>query len=165
MVPYAYARVDGVSSSATRGEAMNPEEVLPESERRHVYEFHTRWGDLDPQGHVNNVRFLGILEEARLEMFHADPVRKGEEPVRGMVISRHEIDYKWPLKFSVHPYRVETWVTEARAASFTLSYEVRDDARVYVEATSAIVAFDVEGERIRRFSPVEQDFIRRYLPS
>jgi acyl-CoA thioester hydrolase len=132
---------------------------------RHVYEFHTRWGDLDPQGHVNNVRFLGILEEARLEMFHSDPVRKGEEPVRGMVISRHEVDYKWPLKFSVHPYRVETWVSEARAASFRLIHEIRDDERVYVRAASSIVAFDVEVERIRRFTPVEQEFIRRYLPA
>ncbi|MCW2916974.1 MAG: thioesterase superfamily protein [Actinomycetia bacterium] len=136
---------------------------LPPAEYRHIYEFHTRFGDLDPQGHVNNCTFLNYLEDARLEMFHSDPVRKGETPVRGMVISRHEIDYKRPLMFSVNPYRVETWVTEARAASFKLAYEVRDDEHAYVTAKSTLVAFDVEAERLRRFTSEERAFIERYL--
>jgi len=136
---------------------------LPAAEYRHVYEFKIRFGDIDSQGHVNNVKFLGYLEDARLEMFHGDPVRKGEEPVRGMVISRHEIDYRLPLLPTVYPIRVETWVTEARAASFKLAYEVRDDDHVYAEATSTLVAFDVEANRLRRFTPKEREFIGRYL--
>ncbi|GAA4086154.1 thioesterase family protein [Actinomadura miaoliensis] len=131
---------------------------------RHVYEFHIRFGDIDSQGHVNNVKFLGYLEDARLEMFHGDPVRKGEEPVRGMVVARHEIDYVRPLLPSVYPVRVETWVTEARAASFTLAYEVRDDEHVYARAVSVMVAFDVEAGRLRRFTPREREFIARYRP-
>ncbi|MEU6039126.1 thioesterase family protein [Actinomadura sp. NPDC047616] len=131
---------------------------------RHVYEFHIRFGDIDSQGHVNNVKFLGYLEDARLEMFHGDPVRKGEEPVRGMVVARHEIDYVRPLLPSVYPVRVETWITEARAASFTLAYEVRDDEHVYARAVSVMVAFDVEAGRLRRFTPREREFIARYRP-
>jgi acyl-CoA thioester hydrolase len=134
------------------------------AEYRHVYEFNIRFGDIDSQGHVNNVKFLGYLEDARLEMFHGDPVRKGEEPVRGMVIARHEIDYRRPLLPTVYPIRVETWVTEARAASFKLAYEVRDDEQVFATATSALVAFDVERNSLRRFTPYERDFIKRYLP-
>ncbi|MEV5830261.1 thioesterase family protein [Spirillospora sp. NPDC052242] len=135
----------------------------PAVEYRHVYEFHIRFGDIDSQGHVNNVKFLGYLEDARLEMLHGDPVRKGEEPVRGMVISRHEIDYRLPLLPTVYPIRVETWVTEVRAASFKLAYEVRDDDNVYAAATSTLVAFDVEANRLRRFTPHEREFIGRYL--
>ena len=60
---------------------------LPAAEYRHVYEFYIRFGDIDSQGHVNNVKFLGYLEDARLEMFHGDPVRKGD------VIARiHPVD-------------------------------------------------------------------------
>ena len=135
----------------------------PPAEYRHVYEFHLRFSDIDSQGHVNNVRFLGFLEDARLEMFHGDPVRKGEQPIRGMVIARHEIDYRRPLLPTVYPIRVETWVTEARAASFTLAYEVRDDEHVYAEATSVLVAFDPEANRLRRFTDHEREFIGRYL--
>ncbi|WP_245667695.1 acyl-CoA thioesterase [Actinomadura macra] len=134
-----------------------------EAEYRHVYEFSIRFGDIDSQGHVNNVKFLGYLEDARLEMFHGDPVRKGEQPVRGMVISRHEIDYLLPLLPTVYPIRVETWVTQARAASFTLAYEVRDDENVYATATSTLVAFDVAANRLRRFTPEEREFIGRYI--
>jgi acyl-CoA thioester hydrolase len=135
----------------------------PPAEYRHVYEFNIRFGDIDSQGHVNNVKFLGYLEDARLEMFHGDPVRKGEEPVRGMVVSRHEIDYLFPLTGVIYPIRVETWVTEARAASFKLAYEVRDDERVYARATSTLVAFDPEQGRLRRFTPKEREYISRFL--
>ncbi|HEX2315378.1 MAG TPA: thioesterase family protein [Thermomonospora sp.] len=135
----------------------------PPAEYRHVHEFSVRFGDIDSQGHVNNVKFLGYLEDARLEMFHGDPVRKGEEPVRGLVIARHEIDYLRPLLPTVYPIRVETWVTEARAVSFKLAYEVRDEDEVFARATSTLVAFDAERNRMRRFTPEELDLIRRYL--
>jgi acyl-CoA thioester hydrolase len=80
-----------------------------------------------------------------------------------MVISRHEIDYRLPLLPTVYPIRVETWVTEARAASFKLAYEVRDDDHVYAEAMSVLVAFDPEANRLRRFTGEEREFIGRYL--
>ncbi|GAB3275758.1 thioesterase family protein [Actinocorallia lasiicapitis] len=130
---------------------------------RHVYEFHIRFGDIDSQMHVNNVKFLGYLEDARLVMFHADPILAGLEPVRGMVVSRHEIDYKVPLQGVIHPIRVESWVTDLRAASFKLSYEVRDDENVYATATSTLVAFDVENARLRRYTPAEREYISRFL--
>jgi len=130
---------------------------------RHVYEFYVRFGDIDSQMHVNNVKFLGYLEDARLAMFHADPVRAGLEPVRGMVVSRHEIDYKVPLTGVLHPIRVESWVTELRAASFKLAYEVRDDENLYATAASTLVAFDVENARLRRYTPQEREYIARFL--
>jgi acyl-CoA thioester hydrolase len=137
--------------------------TVPAAERRHVHEFRIRFGDIDSQGHVNNVRFLGYLEDARLEMFHADPVRKGEPPVRGMVVARHEIDYRRPLLFGIDPVRVETWVTKAGPVSCHLAYEVRDDTQVYATATSVIVAYDVGELRPRRFTPEEREYIGRYL--
>lgn len=135
-----------------------------QADHRHVYEFRVRFGDIDSQGHVNNCRFLSYLEDARLEMSYADFVRKGEQPMGGTVVSRHEIEYKRPLLFTVDPIRVETWVTEARAASCTLHYEVRDDEHLYAVASSVLVAFDAEKGRLRRFTPLEREYIRRYLP-
>lgn len=136
----------------------------PSAQFRHVHRFHVRFGDIDSQGHVNNVKFLGYLEDARLEMLHSDPVRKGEQPVRGMVVVRHEIDYRRPLLFTVDPVRVETWVTELRAASCRLAYEVRDAERVYATATSTLAAFDVAKGRPRRFTEAERKLLSRYHP-
>ena len=129
----------------------------------HVYEFHVRFGDIDVLGHVNNCRYLTYLEDARIAMFRLDPMREGREPMEGLVIARHEIDYKRPLTLRLEPVRVETRVTELRAASFGLAYDVRDDEHVYARATSRIVAYDVEQGRTRRLTAHEIASMKAYL--
>src|SRR4051812_18563453 len=101
--------------------------------RRHVHEFHVRFGDIDVLGHVNNCRYLTYLEDARVAMFRMDPMREGREPLKGLVVARHEIDYNRTLLFRPEPVRVETWVTAMRAASFAVAYEIRDDEHIYVK--------------------------------
>jgi acyl-CoA thioester hydrolase len=133
-----------------------------ETARRHVHEFHVRFGDIDVLGHVNNCRYLTYLEDARISMFRLDPIREGREPLKGLVVARHEIDYKRPLLFGPDPVRVETWVTEVRAGSFALAYEVRDDERVYVRASSVIVAYDIEKAGARRLGEDELAFLKAY---
>jgi acyl-CoA thioester hydrolase len=130
--------------------------------RRHVHEFQVRFGDIDVLGHVNNCRYLTYLEDARVSMFRLDPMREGREPLKGLVVARHEIDYKRPLLFGPEKVRVETWVTELRAGSFSLAYEIRDDEYVYVRASSVIVAYDLENTRARRLEDDELAFLKRY---
>jgi len=136
-------------------------ERLDES-RRHVHEFHVRFGDIDALGHVNNCRYLTYLEDARIAMFRLDPIREGRDPLNGLVIARHEIDYKRPLLFGPDLARVETWVTEMRAASFSVAYEIRDDEHVYVRASSVLVAYDLENTRARRLTDDELAFLKEY---
>lgn len=130
--------------------------------RRHVHEFNVRFGDIDMLGHVNNCRYLTYLEDARVSMLRLDPIREGREPLRGLVVARHEIDYRRPLLFRPAPVRVETWVTELRAASFALAYEIRDDERLYAAARSVIVAYDVKSSRARRLTDEENAFLKAY---
>ncbi|ACY96913.1 acyl-CoA thioesterase [Thermomonospora curvata] len=137
---------------------------IPPAEYRHVYEFEVKFGDIDSMGHVNNVKFLSYLEDARVQMFYGDPVRKGEESLHGLVVARHEIDYRRPMSLTFRPVRVETWVTEIRNASFRLAYHIRDDEQVFATAASVMVAFDPKKGRARRFTPSELEFLKRYLP-
>ena len=129
---------------------------------RHVHEFHVRFSDIDSLGHVNNCRYLTYLEDARVSMFFTDPMREGREQMRGLVVARHEIDYKRPLLLGPDPVRVETWVTDLNAASFTLEYVVCDDEHVYARASSLIVAYDVEAGRARRLTRDERAFLDAY---
>ncbi|MFI6323316.1 acyl-CoA thioesterase [Nonomuraea sp. NPDC050556] len=122
-----------------------------------------RFADIDSQGHVNNVRFFDYLEDARLGMLHIDPYKAGDAPFKGLVVARHEIDYRRPLTFRAEPVRVETWVTELRAVRFTLEYEILDDEDVYVSARSVLVAYDVERSAPRRLGRDESAYLRRYL--
>jgi acyl-CoA thioester hydrolase len=121
-----------------------------------------RFADIDSLGHVNNVRFFDYLEDARLGMLHIDPYKAGDDPFKGLVISRHEIDYRRPLGFRAEPVLVETWVTEIRPVRFSLAYEIRDEREVFVTATSVVVAYDVERAAPRRLTSAEIAYLKRF---
>ncbi|GAB1335673.1 thioesterase family protein [Streptomyces sp. E-15] len=125
---------------------------------RHLYRCPLRWADMDAYGHVNNVVFLRYLEEARIDFLF----RPDKDFQQGSVVARHEIDYKRQLVHRHEPVDIELWVTEIRAASFTLAYEVKDGDLVYVRASTVIVPFDFEGQRPRRITAEEREFLREY---
>ncbi|MFF9085512.1 acyl-CoA thioesterase [Streptomyces sp. NPDC014991] len=126
---------------------------------RHIYRCPLRWADMDAYGHVNNVVFLRYLEEARIDFLF----RPDKDFKQGSVVARHEIDYKRQLVHRHEPVDIELWITEIRAASFTLSYEVKDGDLVYVRASTVIVPFDFEGQRPRRITAEEREFLREYM--
>ncbi|MFE2047155.1 acyl-CoA thioesterase [Streptomyces sp. NPDC059459] len=125
---------------------------------RHIYRCPLRWADMDAYGHVNNVVFLRYLEEARIDFLF----RPDKEFKQGSVVARHEIDYKRQLVHRHRPVDIELWVTEIRAASFTLTYEVKDGDEVYVRASTVIVPFDFETQRPRRITAEEREFLGEY---
>ncbi|MFC4062518.1 acyl-CoA thioesterase [Planomonospora corallina] len=132
--------------------------------RRYVFPRPVRFADIDVLGHVNNVRFFDYLEDARIGLFHLTPHREGiAAPFQGLVVARHEIDYRRPLMFRPDPVQVEIWVSEIRPVRFTLGYEVRDDEQVFVQARSVMVAYDVAKAAARRLSEDEVAYLRRFL--
>ncbi|WP_405872649.1 MULTISPECIES: acyl-CoA thioesterase [unclassified Streptomyces] len=125
---------------------------------RHLYRCPLRWSDMDAYGHVNNVVFMRYLEEARIDFLF----RPEKDFKQGSVVARHEIDYKRQLVHRHHPVDIELWVTEIRAASFTITYEVKDGDQVYVRASTVIVPFDFESQRPRRITSEEREFLEGY---
>lgn len=113
---------------------------------------------MDAYGHVNNVVFLRYLEEARIDFLF----RPEKDFKQGSVVARHEIDYKRQLVHRHAPVDIELWVTQIRAASFTITYEVKDPDQVYVTASTVIVPFDFERQRPRRITAEERDFLESY---
>ena len=136
---------------------------------RHVYLCPLRWADMDSLGHVNNVTYVDYLQESRVDMLsvHA-PVSGGEELAEGVVVVRHEVEFLSPLVFRSEPVRVESWITEVRAATFTMAYEILDvlpdgTRRVYARAVSVLTPFVFAEERPRRIRPEERDVLQRFL--
>ncbi len=113
---------------------------------------------MDAYGHVNNVVFLRYLEEARIDFLF----RPDKDFKQGSVVARHEIDYKRQLLHRHEPVTIELWVSEIRAASFTLAYEVKDGDLVYARASTVIVPFDFAAQRPRRITAEERDFLQEY---
>jgi acyl-CoA thioester hydrolase len=138
---------------------------------RHVYECPLRWADLDLQGHVNNVVYIDYLQEARVDLLriHA-PAARPDDLAEGVVVVRHEVTYRAPLQFRFRPVRIECWVTEVRAASFTMAYEVFHDdpdepgrRRVYLRATTVLTPYVFAEERPRRITPEERAMLSQFL--
>jgi acyl-CoA thioester hydrolase len=138
---------------------------------RHVYECPLRWADLDLQGHVNNVVYVDYLQEARVDLLRSHaPAARRDDLAEGVVVVRHEVTYRAPLQFRFRPVRIECWVTEVRAASFTMAYEVFHDEpdeptgrRVYLRATTVLTPFVFAEERPRRISAEEREVLSQFL--
>jgi acyl-CoA thioester hydrolase len=130
--------------------------------RRHVHLAQVRYADLDPQHHVNNVRMLTYLEDARISFLRYEGAVEGDEVFGAMVVARQEADYVTPLLPRSEPVRVELWVTEVRNASFTLAYEIRDETKVYLRAKTVLVGFDVPKQSARRLNATERAFLADY---
>jgi acyl-CoA thioester hydrolase len=123
-----------------------------------------RWSDMDAYQHVNNVVYLAYLEEARVDMlFHAAKQMGVSALEEGLVVARHEIDYKRPLVYHPDGVDIDVWVTKISAASFTLGYVVHDAETVFARASSVLVPFDLAAHRPRRVTAEERSFLELYL--
>ena len=126
-----------------------------------------RWSDMDAYGHVNNVQFLRLLEDARVvglkEWFGQDRAILDE----GILVTRHEIEYIAPLTFRHEPVAVNTWVTKIGGAGFDVGYDVVDPDGVgdnhYARAETGLVLYDFATARPRRMKPDEKAILLEHL--
>ena len=131
---------------------------------RHVYWCPMRWSDMDVQGHINNSAFMVYLEQARIDLFFGQAAAAGVGTIaQGVVVARHEIDYRRPVLYSAQPLRIDLWCRQIKGASFRAAYEIYDGDVLAVQAQTLCVPYDLEAGRVRRLSPAERSFIERYL--
>jgi acyl-CoA thioester hydrolase len=124
-----------------------------------------RWSDMDAYGHVNNVQFLRLLEDARVVAFAAGGSDEGGSVVEtGLLVARSQIEYLEPLVYRTAPVAIDLWLTDLAGASFDLGYEVLDEAgadgarpHVYARAETTLVLFDRVNDRPRRMTPAERE--------
>jgi acyl-CoA thioester hydrolase len=144
-----------------------------------------RWADLDQLGHVNNVVYVDYLQEARVDMLRTHG-RGPEALAEGLVVVRHEVTYLEPLLFDGRAVSIECWVTDIRAASFTMAYEIFHDVGpsggadgadstaddegaesagrvVYLRATTVLTPFVFGEERPRRITDEERAALAQHL--
>ena len=140
--------------------------------RRFTYHAALRWSDMDAYGHVNNARFLTLYEEARVAMFFVAARATGVWSLEeGIVIARNEIDYLRPVDYGTDAppnggppqVRIEMWVSQLRAASFTVSYELFDEGVPASRARSVCVPYNLTEGFPRRLTEAERGFLKPYL--
>ena len=131
---------------------------------RHLYLAPLRWSDMDAYQHVNNVQFLRLLEDARVDLlFTNGPGPRVRTPEEAIIVVRNEIDYLAPLIYRPEPVLVETWTQEIRSAWFTLGYVIRDDDRVYAKASTRLACYDLVRNRPRRVSAEQRAYLEKFV--
>ena len=101
-------------------------------EHAHTYEFIVRWSDLDPYGHVNNVRVFDFVAEARIRM---NPHASGNT----WMVARQDVDYLGQITHRVEPYLVRSAIGRVGRTSLTIIAEVVDPIGGAVAARTATV--------------------------
>ncbi|MER7073952.1 thioesterase family protein [Terrabacter sp. NPDC000476] len=134
-----------------------------------------RWSDMDAYAHINNVQFLRLLEDARVIAFRDwfDAAGAGDKSLldEGVLVSRHEIEYRRPLGFRHEPVEIQLWVSRIGGAGFDVAYIVTDPAAadapgeppVYAVAETELALYDFAGASPRRMRPEERASLERRL--
>ena len=91
-------------------------------------------GDIDEQGHVNNVVFLRYVQDVATAHWRSAAPAEDQAALVWVVV-RHEIDYKRPAHRGDR-LLAETWVGPASRRTFERHVEIRgeDDGQVRVRA-------------------------------
>ncbi|WP_141003544.1 acyl-CoA thioesterase [Nocardioides humi] len=136
---------------------------------RHRYDCPLRWGDIDQLNHVNNVKYVDYLQEARGALLHACRTAAGVEHHHNdaYVVRRHEVTFRAPLRFRFQSVAIESWVSEIRTASFTLDHEIFEEQpdgtrTVYLRARTVLAPFVLETGMPRRLDEQERNALAPY---
>lgn len=132
-----------------------------------------RWSDMDAYAHINNVQFLRLLEDARVIGFRDwfDSADGGDRTLldEGVLVSRHEIEYRRPLGFRHEPVEVRMWVSRIGGAGFDVAYIVTDPdgvgegETVYAVAETELALYDFTTASPRRMRPSERESLERHV--
>jgi acyl-CoA thioester hydrolase len=113
-----------------------------------------RFGDLDPQGHVNQAVFMTYFESGRVAMFRTPDLGIGV-PGLTFVLVRMEVDYMrelhWPGAINIG-----TGVTEFGRSSFKVSQAIFRDGICSAMGRATLVCMD---KSTRKSTPLPQQAI------
>lgn len=136
-----------------------------------------RWGEQDAYGHINNVVFARLLEEARVRilwMAAAEEPTGLEEHFQAnlaagpkMLVASQSIDFVSVLEYSKHPVTVELWVGKLGGSHLELHCEILDGAaetrRVVARGITVAVMVDGETMRPARLGTEAREAVERWM--
>lgn len=133
----------------------------------HFYYYHpitVRYGDLDPQGHVNNAVYLTYVESARLGYYEATGIwRQDSGVLTGMVVAHIDIDYLASITLGM-AIRVGTRLVRIGNKSLTLAFQMESlpEQSVVARGSSVMVAYDNAAQKSIPFPPDWREKISQY---
>ncbi|MCI0521631.1 MAG: acyl-CoA thioesterase [Chloroflexi bacterium] len=105
-----------------------------------------RYGDLDPQGHLNNARYLTFLEQTRIHYIkHLGLWHGGSFMEIGIILAETCLTFRAPVQFG-DAVRVGARVTRLGNKSMDMDYVIEDAAtgQQFASASAVLVAYDYQ---------------------
>jgi len=115
-------------------------ELTTRPARAASYPLRVRFSDLDPYGHVNNVKHFEYLQEARFAATWE--ARERLDPGLGLVVAQADITYRRPILFRHEPYEIRTWLTRLGTTSMVLEADILDGSDQLARARHVMVFWD-----------------------
>ena len=135
--------------------------IQPVQEMRFFHPMEVRYADLDPQGHLNNAKYLTYFEQARILYFEELGLfSKGQSFMEiGVIVADIHIKYRAPV-FLGEPIKVGVRTTSIGNKSITLQQTIMGagDSRMYADGTVILVAYDYHSHKT---TPVPEDWRRK----
>ena len=115
------------------------------SEYRFFHPMEVRYGDLDPQGHVNNAKYLTYFEQARVGYLTKLGLFSKDQSFAelGVIIADIHIQFKAPAVWGA-ALRVGVRTVKIGGKSLTIEQSVADAAsgKLYAVGIVVLVAYD-----------------------
>lgn len=108
-----------------------------------------RYGDLDPQGHLNNAKYLTYMEQARINFVkHLGLWEGGSFLDIGFVLADVHISFKSSIEFG-QPVHVGTRFTSIGNKSLNMEYQIEDaqTGEVLSTGNSVLVTYDYRSKK------------------
>jgi acyl-CoA thioester hydrolase len=123
---------------------------------RFYHPIQVRYGDLDPQWHVNNANFLSYLEQARFSYLVELGLFDGHSFFDvGLIVADIHIAYLLPIDM-LQRLRVGTRVTRIGTKSITFESQIEEEGtgKVLAKSETVMVAFDYK-KQVSKPVPIE----------
>jgi acyl-CoA thioester hydrolase len=111
---------------------------------RFYHPIEVRYGDLDPQGHVNNARFLTYMEQARVAYYKQLGMWPGGSFTDfGAILAEVRVTFLAPIHWG-DPLRVGMRITRLGNKSMTAEYRIENaqDGTEFADGMAVLVAYD-----------------------
>ena len=113
---------------------------------RFFHPVEVRYGDLDPQGHVNNAKFFTYMEQARIQYIKNLGLWNGGSFLSiGFILAEAQISFKAPITFG-QPVQGGARIIRLGNKSLDMVYRIEDTltAQEMATGTAVLVTYDYQ---------------------
>ena len=115
---------------------------------------HSRFGDMDALGHINNTVPAVWFEFARNPLLRIfDPLLDLKRENFSLIMAHTDYDYISQLYFK-YEVEIKTWITHIGTKSFTAYHEAWQEGRLCVKGSAVMVHYDFNTEKS---TPIPED--------